>query len=100
MARFRLTSGAKVSMRSIGRYTQKMWGETQRKKYLGTLDKRFRSLALHPGKGRTRDELREELRSYREGHHVIFYLTGKKEIIIIDILHERMEPSLYLGSEI
>jgi toxin ParE1/3/4 len=96
MPRFRLTPPALASLKSIGRYTGRMWGKTQRDKYLRALDRRFHELAKSPGKGRSRDELWKGLRSYREGKHVIFYFAERKEIIIADILHERMEPSLHL----
>ena len=98
MPHFRLTPLALASFKSIGRYTGQIWGKAQRDKYLRALDRRFHDLAKSPGKGRARDELWKGLRSHREGKHVIYYFVEKKEIVIADILHERMEPSLHLES--
>ncbi len=96
VSRFRLALAARASLRSVGRYTQKTWGEMQRRKYIDAMDARFHDLATSPEKGRLRDGLSPGLRSYQEGKRVIFYRVKEREILIIDILHERMEPALHL----
>ena len=96
MSAFHLSQAARESLKSIGRYTEKMWGRAQRKKYLEALDNRFHDLAAAPEKGRSREALIPGLRSYQEGHHIIFYIVDTEGIIIADILHERMEPALHL----
>jgi len=96
MARFRLTPAALSSLESIGRYTESTWGVKQRNSYLRALDKCFHDLAKTPATGRPRDELFAGLRSFHHQKHVIFYLSQNREIIIVDILHERMEPGARL----
>lgn len=100
MPLFHLTHAAKASLRSIGRYTEAKWGKTQRNTYLYALDNCFHTIAQFPMKGRARDELFASLRSYHEGKHVIFYLPHREDIIIVDILHERMDPSLHLSIDL
>lgn len=79
-------------MAAIGRYTQQQWGKQQRKRYLQALDKQFHALAKTPGKGHKRDDIAAGLRSFPQGEHIIFYLRRSKDIVIVDILHRRMDP--------
>ena len=92
MARFHLTPNAKASLKAIGRYTELRWGKAQRNRYLHALDKQFHALAKSPLKGRTRDDVAPGLRSFLEGSHIIFYVPRRKDIVIIDVLHQRMDP--------
>lgn len=99
MAQFRLTLAALSSLESIGNYTEATWGVKQRDTYLSALDKRFHDLARSPSVGRTRDELGSGLRSFQQGKHIIFYRSLRHEIVIVDILHERMDPGPRLPGE-
>lgn len=100
MARFRLTSAARASLVSIGRYTETTHGRRQRDQYLEALDARFHALAAAPMHGIARDDLAEGLRSFPEGKHVIFYVLRNQEIVIVDVLHERMEPARHLPGDL
>jgi toxin ParE1/3/4 len=93
---FYLTKNAQASLEDIARYTENEWGRAQRNKYILALDKRFQDLANFPLKGRVRDELFRNLRSYSEGQHIVFYLESNDSIVIVDILHERMDPAQHL----
>lgn len=97
MQNYHLSDRALASLEAIGEYTEMTWGLKQCDKYLDALHDRFHDLAAHPDKGRSRDIMFKNMRSYHEGHHVIFYAPDEREgIVIVDILHERMEPSLHL----
>jgi toxin ParE1/3/4 len=96
MANFHLTPAALRSLTEIGRYTEINYGIKQRDKYLGAIDQKFHYLSKNPTAGRIRDEVKPGIRSLHEGRHVIFYLQKGKRIIIVDILHERMDPALHL----
>ncbi len=48
MAKYRVTPRAEEDLKSIGRYTQQHWGETQRNVYLKNLENRFNWLAKVP----------------------------------------------------
>ncbi len=91
MTGFRLSERAFASLEAIGIYTEKQWGLAQRDKYLEALDGRFFDLARSPLLGRPRNEVKEGLHSFQEGKHVIFYLIGTGEILIVDIVHERAD---------
>lgn len=88
---------ARRDLIDIGRYTEKQWGNTQRKKYLAQLKARFEKLAQHPSLGRRRDELPEAPLGYHEGRHVIFYRPLADDIEIVRVLHDSMDFSRHLG---
>lgn len=93
MAHYILTPNTRVSMKEIAIYTQNKWGKQQRDKYLKALRDRFEDLASNPEKGKHRTKLHPHLRSYVEGRHVIYYLPNEDYIVIVGVLHERMDPS-------
>ncbi len=97
MPGFVLSGDAETDILDIGRYTEKHWGATQRRKYLEALDDRFSVLAESPGLGRPRDEFGAGYRSLREGRHLIFYKRTPTGIIVIRVLHESMDPGRHIG---
>jgi toxin ParE1/3/4 len=88
---FRLTERAEQDLRSIGRYTQTMWGREQRNKYLGQLDEAFHLLAQQPQRGQACDNIRLGYNKYRVGQHVVFYRYSDQFLDIIRILHAQMD---------
>ena len=88
---------ARRDLIDIGRYTEKQWGNTQRKKYLAQLKERFEKLAQLPSLGRRRDELPEAPLGYHEGRHVIFYRPLADDIEIVRVLHDSMDFGRHLG---
>jgi toxin ParE1/3/4 len=93
---FHLTHDAKASLRHIALYTQQKWGVKQRQTYLKALDKCFHDLAIAPTKGKLRSEIHHHMRSYPQGSHVIYYLVQESTIVIVDILHKRMDPDIHI----
>jgi len=92
MSCFKLTPDAKASLMQIARYTQQKWGKTQRNAYLKTIDASFHTLNASPKLGKRRLEIHPSLRSYPVGKHIVFYVIAEEYIVIVDVLHERMEP--------
>ncbi|ETW93077.1 MAG: hypothetical protein ETSY1_40825 [Candidatus Entotheonella factor] len=97
MAAFQLTRKARDDLRSIGRYTQTTWGREQRSRYLSRLDAAFHALAESPEMGPACDDIREGYRKYRVGRHLIFYRQSDVGIIVVRILHERMDIAARLS---
>lgn len=58
------------------------------------LQDRFRVLARHPGMGRLRPELAENLRSWNVHRFVVFYLQTVGGIEIARVLHAAMDIGL------
>lgn len=94
MAKFHLTPLALSSMQLIGEYTESQWGIAQRNKYLKELDNTFHELANSPKLGKLRNEIKQGMRSYQQGKHVIFYMVEPEQIVVLNILHESMLPEL------
>ena len=97
MASFRLTGRARSSLMQIGLYTEQRWGRQQRVDYLKAIDDCFQVVADTPMQGRARPEIHDQLRSYPVNKHVVFSLIRDKElIVIVDVLHENMDPVRHL----
>lgn len=99
MPSFRLTELAKQDLRSIGRYTQQTWGREQRNIYLSKLDASFHLLAHSPTLGRACDDIRDGYRKYHIGRHLIFYREADEGIVIIRILHDRMDVEAHFDED-
>ncbi len=99
MVAFRLTADAKASLMQIANHTQKTWGKKQRVTYLRMLDDCFCSLAIKPVQGKTRPDLHHALRSHPAGKHIVFYIAKQDHIVIVNVLHERMDPMQHIQSE-
>jgi toxin ParE1/3/4 len=95
---FRVTPRALADLDAIADHTLAAWGERQTEKYVSELQRRFQSLAEHPGLGRARDEVGEGFRSYPHGSHVISYLVETDHIAIIGVPHGSMDIEAYFKS--
>jgi toxin ParE1/3/4 len=90
--RYRLTLKAADDLKAINDYTARIWGNEQRRKYIGEMRQRFRWLADHPRLGRERPELRNNCYSYPQGEHMIFYAIRSPDIEILAVIHNRSLP--------
>ncbi len=68
--------------------------------YINALFDGFQWLADNPELGKFRPELAPELRSYREGSHVVFYLSYTNRIDIIGVLHQSRDIERYFVGSI
>jgi len=91
MQSFRLSAKAIDDLKSIGRFTVKMWGREQRNIYLSKLDESFQLLADQPFLGTPRSDIREGYRVHHVGRHLIFYCQQATHIDIIRILYDQMD---------
>lgn len=97
--KYALSKNAERDLRDIWDYTVETWGQVQAERYLNKLEARFLDLAKHPKKGRARDDLVPDYRSYQEGKHVIFFKQIEVGIAIARILHERMDVFVRLEED-
>lgn len=93
---YRLTPKAREDLKEIGRYTSATWGKKQRTAYLKMLDRQFQKIAATPERGQARDEITDNLKSDKQGRHVIFYQVKEQVVIIVRILHEKMDVERHL----
>jgi len=96
MGCFHLTPDAKASMMQIAQYTLEKWGFRQCNSYMKLIDDCFHALANAPMRGKTRPEVHHILRSYPVGKHIVFYVIKQDQIVIVNVLHERMDPVKHL----
>jgi toxin ParE1/3/4 len=83
-------------MVGIATYSLSMWGEAQMSQYIDSLHGRFAELARSPSLGRSPDEIAPGYRSIVQGRHIVFYRITARELIILRILHGRMDPDRHL----
>lgn len=96
MARYILSPQAQDSLRQIRLYTLEQFGSNQTTHYLGMIRDSLRELAQKPSRGKPRDDIKAGYYSAFVGSHTIYYTIADTHINILDILHQRMEPTLYL----
>lgn len=90
MSRYALTPPAAADLREIARYTTQTWGLVQAERYGEELDLALQQLSLAPDVGRKREAIAPGLRSFPVAQHVAFYVQHKDKIIVLRILHPRM----------
>lgn len=93
MKRLFVADRAKADIHSLREYTEAQWGIEQQRRYLHGLFDRMRQLRHHPRLGRPRDDLRAGLRSLISGSHMIYYRETEDLVVILRVLHVRMDVS-------
>lgn len=93
---YTLTQTAAKRMHEISLYTVENFGLKQCDIYLDALAEGFMMLSLSPTAGKLFDGLPLNLRHHRIQKHVVYYYEITSGIVIVDILHERMDPKLHL----
>jgi toxin ParE1/3/4 len=96
MAEYRLSKRAAMDLEAIADYTIDRFGIEQARRYRDGLRKCFRSLAKNPGLGRRAEQLARNLQQYEHQSHIVFYRQEKVGILIVRILHSRMDAPRHL----
>jgi toxin ParE1/3/4 len=91
MSRVELASPAAADLLDIVRYTHQRWGGAQAQSYREELELALEHLSLTPDVGRKRDAIAPGLRSFPVVQHVAFYIQRKDKILVLRILHPRMD---------
>lgn len=92
---FVLSARAKRDLRKAKTESLKTWNSEQTNLTLTNIESRLMWLAQNPHLGKPRDEVREGLRSFPEGRHVIFYRIGTDTIEVVGVPHQRQELNRY-----
>lgn len=101
MASYRLTPDAQSDLVDIRRYTLKLWGKVQSKKYMYDLRQTIRLLAETPFLGKSRLDVDEAVLSFPHVSHVIYYMVHERQLVVFGVLHKRMVPVNHLdGREV
>ena len=92
---YALTRAADTDLAEIARYTAKRWGFDQAETYLLALDAAFVQLAAFPDTGRPFAD-REGYFRIESGSHSVFYRKEPPGVLIVRVLHQRMEPRWHI----
>ena len=96
MSAYRLSHKAEMDIGNIVRYTIDRFGIEQARTYRDSMISCFQSVAENPGIGRKVDSIREGYRRFDHRSHVIFYKSEGPDILIIRVLHERLNAPRHL----
>lgn len=91
--RLDLLPRALADLDAIWDYSVARWGEAQARTYLSALNARMQRLLDFPMMGAAQDWLHPGLRSVGRGSHNIYYLPGDNAVLIVRVLHERMDAA-------
>jgi len=95
MAEYRFTRRAAMDLEAIAEYTIERFGIDQARRYRDELAACFEQLTDHPGLGRRYEQLGPGLRRYEHRSHIVFYQAVGTDILIVRILHYRMDVRLH-----
>lgn len=91
-----VTEPAQDDILATLRHSMMIWGESQAEVYAYRLNTALRELADFPLLGVARDDLSPGLRSLQVGQHVILYRADERNVVIIRVLHKRMDLATHL----
>ncbi|MDE2882316.1 MAG: type II toxin-antitoxin system RelE/ParE family toxin [Acidobacteriota bacterium] len=91
MAAYRLTRRAAADLDAVFEYTAERFGLVQARSYFQGLHACCERLADGPRLGRSAESLAPGLRRYEFRSHVVFYREESGSIVIVRVLHERMD---------
>ncbi|SRR5579883_888395 len=94
-----LTVAAREDMRDIWQYTFQTWGRTQANRYARQLEHCFAQIASGSLAGRPLPDERT-IRSVRCEHHYVFFEAEPTQVVILAVLHERMDLTAQLQSRL
>jgi toxin ParE1/3/4 len=87
---------AQQDLRSIYLYTLERFGEPQARRYLEAIDAKISLVAENPSFGAEYFVVRDGLRRYDCEAHAIYYEAKADDILVLRILHGRMDPGRHL----
>ena len=98
MAQYKLTPEAKADLEEIAFTSERQFGQAQRLKYIRGLQEKVQQLAARPNIGRNQDKYFEGLKSGHYLSHILYYVEQSEGIVIVRILHKRMDAQNHLSS--
>lgn len=91
MAEYRLSPAALNDLDGIFQYTVKQWGVEQANRYTDQITAVFEELSKSPQSAPACDHIRPGYRRRSVERHMIYFKTTDYGIVVIRILHERMD---------
>lgn len=97
MAAYSLSGKAVSDLDGIYEFTILNFGLEQARAYLLGLHERFQILADNPGVGRSAAQLAPDLKRHEHQSHSIFYIPKQTGVLIVRVLHSRMDAKQHFG---
>jgi toxin ParE1/3/4 len=91
MASYRISKRADADIVEIIVYTTERFGPSQAQRYHAGLERTFQMLAKNSSRGRSAVEIGPNLRLFNYESHVVFYALEPQGVLIVRILHQRMD---------
>ncbi len=96
MADYQLTEAAAGDIEGITRHSVQQWGFARAETYVMELHRTLGMLAAFPDAGRDVSELRAGYPRFEHERHSIFYRKAESGILVVRVLHQRMQPKKHL----
>lgn len=96
MKRLALTEIARADLASIRRYSTRAWGRDQTARYMDALRDTMKGLVRGTAVTRARRDLRAGIHMATSGRHSIFFEAGESRILVVRVLHDRMDYRRHL----
>lgn len=93
---WRLTPLAKTDIEDSWDFTHGRWGVDQAERYVGGIRDAVVRIAGNPRLGRRCDEIRQGYFKLTVQSHVLLYRQDGGDIVIVRVLHGRMDPERHL----
>ena len=91
MANYNLSKKGLNDLHGIWFFGAERWGVEQADNYTLKIDEMCEFLFENRGLGRDRSEIFKGLKSYPVGSHSIYYIEQGSNILVVRILHQRMD---------
>jgi toxin ParE1/3/4 len=99
MRGYKLSPAAKADLGDIWDYTARHWGEYQADRYVLGIRDACEALATGRRKGIAIDDIRAGYRKLAVGSHFLFYRLTDAGLVVVRILHQRMDVATRLRSD-
>ena len=93
---YKLSNKAAEDFETIYEYTYRNFGEYKADVYTDDMEKCLLLLSSSPQIGRTVDNIKKGVYRHNHEYHAIFYFIENDYVFILRILHQQMNPMLYL----
>ena len=96
MGAYRLSLKTLDDLDDIALYTLQEFGLEQSHRYRDGIKACFQNVADNPDLGRQADNLAPALRRIEHESHVVFYTSTERGVLIVRVLHKRMDFKRHL----
>lgn len=96
MRRIEFTPKAQRDVEEIWDYSFERFGFEKAEAYLRELQRAAETVAEDPRRGLACDNIRSGYRKFPVGSHILFFRASESRIVIVQILHQRMDFERHL----